>query len=292
MGVAVDTLAADVSAQAFRRARLQVLAPRAKRHVPSKMKHEIRPDEIETVDGEQGGKCGNHNRERSIESVDAMYKVAAEENVTQKDVVRVFAEILTAMVERNDALIRDPDVELDQALRDFHGRKIPKVSLGWYIWRIVYVLNKYPKVETTHFAEDIEYTVKNATSSPGAKVDPVNEDSLSRGLRSFLLAMVYIDRITTKHPGFILSSFSIHRVLLTAILCAAKFSDDFTLDIDVFAEVGGIPLSHMGRMELRMCSLINYEFTLGEEEFTSKCINNLTVAFEIALQRKQKDAQR
>mmetsp|Transcript_1442 Transcript_1442/g.2015 ORF Transcript_1442/g.2015 Transcript_1442/m.2015 type:complete len:289 (+) Transcript_1442:623-1489(+) len=223
---------------------------------------------------------------RSNRSMNDLCKAAVKSKISQKDVVDVFAEMLTRIALANDKIVET--TKLHPATRIFQGKTIPKVSMKWYLWRIVYYLNRFPRVESTYFAEDEENTV-SADHSPGRQVD-VNEESetLSRGLRALLLALVYIDRITTRCPDFLITSLSLHRVVLTAVLCATKFTDDFPLGVDVFARLGGISSFDMSRMELRMCSLISFQFHLTEAEFDSKCMHQLRLAFDLAELQKQK----
>ncbi len=42
----------------------------------------------------------------------------------------------------------------------------------------------------------------------------------------FVLALVYIDRLIQSNPNFVVNSLNIHRLLITAIMLAAKFFDD------------------------------------------------------------------
>jgi hypothetical protein len=74
-------------------------------------------------------------------------------------------------------------------------------------------------------------------------------------------------------------------VLLTAILTATKFSDDFPLGVEVFARLGGIATKDMGKMEMAFCSLIGFDFNVNPAEFEAKCMKNLSLAFDIASQR-------
>jgi len=205
-----------------------------------------------------------------------IYKAAVESKVTQKDVVVIFGEMVKNLVNKEALNSNSPAI-----LLPFCGTKEPKVSIEWYLWRIVYYLNKYPNVELTFFAED-EQTIP-ADLSSGKTIDVHKEgNAISRGLRSLLVALIYIDRVTEAHPNFKLSPLSVHRVFLTAILVAAKFLDDFPLGVNVFAKLGGISTKEMNNMELRFCSLIHFNLVVREIEFEQKGMRNLRYAFEIA----------
>mmetsp|Transcript_23163 Transcript_23163/g.43209 ORF Transcript_23163/g.43209 Transcript_23163/m.43209 type:complete len:129 (-) Transcript_23163:67-453(-) len=72
------------------------------------------------------------------------------------------------------------------------------------------------------------------------------------------------------------------------MLAATKFSDDFSLSVDVFATLGGIPSREMSQLELHFCSLAGFNFHVSEDEFEHKCMRNLEAAFEIASSRINK----
>lgn len=61
----------------------------------------------------------------------------------------------------------------------------------------------------------------------------------------FVLALVYIDRLIQR-DGFVLVSLNIHRIIITSLMIAAKFFDDFYFNNAFYARVGGI-----GTVEVR-----------------------------------------
>jgi hypothetical protein len=55
----------------------------------------------------------------------------------------------------------------------------------------------------------------------------------------FVLALVYIDRLIQR-DNFVLVSLNVHRVVITSLMIAAKFFDDFYFNNAFYARVGGI----------------------------------------------------
>jgi hypothetical protein len=71
------------------------------------------------------------------------------------------------------------------------------------------------------------------------------------------MALVYIDRLIAK-GGLELTSMNVHRVLITAVLLAAKFFDDQYYNNAYFAKVGGLPCNEINTLELEMLFYIGF----------------------------------
>lgn len=56
----------------------------------------------------------------------------------------------------------------------------------------------------------------------------------------FVLALVYIDRLIQRN-SLLLTSLNVHRVIVTAVMLAAKFFDDQYFNTAYYAKVGGVP---------------------------------------------------
>jgi len=56
----------------------------------------------------------------------------------------------------------------------------------------------------------------------------------------FILALIYIDRLIQRN-NFLLTELNVHRVVITAIMLAAKFFDDQYFNNNYYAKVGGVP---------------------------------------------------
>jgi hypothetical protein len=79
---------------------------------------------------------------------------------------------------------------------------------------------------------------------------------------------VYIDRIVANH-GFHLTELNVHRILLTAILLAAKFLDDAYYNNDFYSKLGGVPLAELNSLELEFLRLTRFELHVTEAQYVS-----------------------
>jgi len=84
---------------------------------------------------------------------------------------------------------------------------------------------------------------------------------------SFLVAIIFIDRIITTR-NLLITSFNVHRILITSILIAAKILDDSTVyNNKYYAHVGGIPLKELNELECTFLSLISFDLNISPELF-------------------------
>lgn len=82
----------------------------------------------------------------------------------------------------------------------------------------------------------------------------------------FVLALVYIDRLIQRN-NFLLTELNVHRVVITAILLAAKFFDDAYYNNAYYAKVGGVLVSEMNGLEVDFLFRINFSLHVPPELF-------------------------
>lgn len=73
----------------------------------------------------------------------------------------------------------------------------------------------------------------------------------------FILALIYIDRLIERN-NFLLTELNVHRVVITAILLAAKFFDDAYYNNAYYAKVGGVLVSELNGLEVDFLFRINF----------------------------------
>eukprot|EP00899_Mesostigma_viride_P002226 jgi/Mesvir1/12003/Mv00307-RA.1 len=112
----------------------------------------------------------------------------------------------------------------------FHGLRAPDISIRAYLERI----EKY------------------ADCSP----------------QSFVVAYVYIVRLCTMYPDFAITSTNVHRLLITAIMIAAKFLDDIYFNNSYYAKVGGISCAELNLLERNFLRCVDFDLNVTEQEFT------------------------
>jgi hypothetical protein len=85
---------------------------------------------------------------------------------------------------------------------------------------------------------------------------------------SFILALIYLDRITERESDFVINHFCIHRLFLAALVVAAKFIDDKFYKNDYYARVGGVANWEMNILEHQFLGLIDFNLYVHEDEFS------------------------
>jgi hypothetical protein len=83
----------------------------------------------------------------------------------------------------------------------------------------------------------------------------------------YVLALVYINRITKMEPSITVCNLSMHRLLLFAVLVAAKFHDDLRYGNIYYAKVGGLPIAEVNKLELKFLQLIDWKTVVDAEEY-------------------------
>lgn len=73
----------------------------------------------------------------------------------------------------------------------------------------------------------------------------------------FVLALVFIDRLIQRN-SLLLTSLNVHRIIITAVMLAAKFFDDAYFNNAYYAKVGGVPTSEVNALELEFLFSINF----------------------------------
>jgi len=84
---------------------------------------------------------------------------------------------------------------------------------------------------------------------------------------SFVLALIYIDRLISKNGNFLVNSLNVHRLIITSIMLAVKFFDDQYLNNAYFGEVGGVSCKEMNLLEIEFLFMINFELYVESDLF-------------------------
>nr|XP_043609717.1 cyclin-P3-1-like isoform X2 [Erigeron canadensis] len=78
----------------------------------------------------------------------------------------------------------------------------------------------------------------------------------------FVVARVYMDRFI-QYGNVNLTSLSVHRLLITSIMLAAKFIDDAFYNNAYYAKVGGVTTAELNRLEMKF--LFGLDFRLHRD---------------------------
>jgi hypothetical protein len=90
---------------------------------------------------------------------------------------------------------------------------------------------------------------------------------LCRGEETFILALVYVDRLLSKWPYWRLTSFNIHRVVLTCLLLAVKINEDEVRSNHYYARVGGVSLTELNRLEAVLCAALDWRLYVSTDVY-------------------------
>lgn len=142
-------------------------------------------------------------------------------------IVRVLAAVLERLVSANKSSSADTSSP-NCEITKFHALKAPGIGILQYLERI----HKYASCST----------------------------------ECFILALIYIDRLIQRN-SFILSELNVHRVVITAVLLAAKFFDDAYYNNAYYAKVGGVHVSEMNSLEVDFLFRINFSLHVSPEVF-------------------------
>ena len=83
----------------------------------------------------------------------------------------------------------------------------------------------------------------------------------------FVLALIYIDRLIQRN-NFLLTELNVHRVVLVAILLAAKFFDDAYYNNSYYAKVGGVhTTAELNGLEVDFLFRIHFSLRVTPELF-------------------------
>ena len=124
----------------------------------------------------------------------------------------------------------------------FEGEIVPHISLGDYLCRLRKYINR---------------------------LFPLNsaEWGVSPGMRSVIIAMIYIDRLLEKPSGVRVTQFNIHRLCMAAVFVAAKYLEDDALPKGFLANVAGVSKKQLAQIETTFCCKIEFDLRVTEEDF-------------------------
>eukprot|EP00831_Metopus_contortus_P082385 TRINITY_DN8891_c0_g1_i3.p1 TRINITY_DN8891_c0_g1~~TRINITY_DN8891_c0_g1_i3.p1 ORF type:complete len:207 (+),score=5.98 TRINITY_DN8891_c0_g1_i3:98-718(+) len=116
----------------------------------------------------------------------------------------------------------------------------------------------------------LKATCFQASRVPGISI-PAYLDRIARyshcSPSCFIVAFLYIDRILQMNPDFHLNSFSIHRLILSALVVAIKYLDDEYYTLIDYAKIGGISAREMAFLEAEFLKYLRYSLYISQELF-------------------------
>lgn len=87
----------------------------------------------------------------------------------------------------------------------------------------------------------------------------------SAGVRSILMALVLIQRSKLQ-----VTILTVHRLLMTSVLIAVKFAEDFAISNTFWGDVGGTTLQDVNKMELEFCQIVDWKFQVSCDAYAEQ----------------------
>jgi hypothetical protein len=83
----------------------------------------------------------------------------------------------------------------------------------------------------------------------------------------YVIALVIIDRVGKVDSSLTLCELNVHRLLVSAVMLAAKFHDDVYYSNAYYAKVGGLSVKEINQLESRLLKLLNWKVNVAAEEY-------------------------
>ncbi|KAL0487506.1 cyclin kinase regulator CYCU4 [Acrasis kona] len=150
-----------------------------------------------------------------------------------KNVEEIFGvgpeDFISVFADLLEAIVENGDLTQRQDMTVFHNAVPPAISIHNYLQRI------------------LKFTLCSSVC--------------------YLISMVYLDRIVKLNPSFTISSKSIHRLILTSVMTAAKFFDEKFINNAYFAKVGGVTIAEMNNLEKEFLNMIGFSLHVSPSVF-------------------------
>lgn len=131
------------------------------------------------------------------------------------------------------------------------------------------VLERLVDASSNFVQDDTQVTKFHALRAPAIGIcqylERINKYA-SCSSECFVLALIYIDRLIQRN-NFVLTELNVHRVVITAVLLAAKFFDDAYYNNAYYAKVGGVLVSEMNSLEVEFLFRINFSLRVVPEVY-------------------------
>lgn len=171
-------------------------------------------------------------------SFDSEVDVDETENTTQcaqseqvqvnKDLLKAISKTLSLVLEENQRMKNFSKKIKEQSNMIFSSKQPPQISLYDYLYRIKY------------YSEMSDSTV--------------------------IIALIYIDRFC-EITSITLTPYNIHRILFGSILCAIKYNEDVFYENKYYAEIAGVSLKELNKIEYDFIDLIDFNLFITKQQF-------------------------
>lgn len=140
------------------------------------------------------------------------------------------------------ASLQQPQRRSTDETKIFEGEIIPQISLGDYLCRLRKYINRLFPVNTSEWG-------------------------VSPGMRSVVIALIYIDRLLEKRDAVKVTQYNIHRLCMAAVFVAAKYLEDDALPKNFLSNVAGVNKKQLAQIETTFCCKVEFDLRVTEEDF-------------------------
>lgn len=82
-----------------------------------------------------------------------------------------------------------------------------------------------------------------------------------------VLSLVYVDRVVKRNRDFVVSPWSMHRVIFTSVMVAVKFWDDTYFSNSFYAKIGGVTLKECCALEAQFLQFVGWRLAVEPLEY-------------------------
>jgi len=86
----------------------------------------------------------------------------------------------------------------------------------------------------------------------------------------FVLALEYIFRLTHQCPKVIVNDNSVHQILITCIMIAAKFIDDKLFKNTFYARLAGLPVINISTFEVKLMFFLKFNLHVLPQQYNAR----------------------
>jgi len=149
-------------------------------------------------------------------------------NLTRQQLVETVSSLLEEMIQGRLANYLTAD-EIPTKTA-FHASKLPPISIKSYLERF-------------------------------AKFSDCSDDA-------FIYALIYLDKAGDLFEDFNLDSFNVHRMILTCLVVACKFNNDFYYKNSYYAKIGGLKAEEFNVLEKEfLVDYVNFSLYVSQETY-------------------------
>lgn len=148
---------------------------------------------------------------------------------TRQRIITVLSEVLDRLCDRNNRYLADNEDRHESLVTRFHALRPPTIDIKYYLQRI-------------------------------SKYSNCSEEC-------FVLALIFIDRLIRANEKFLVTSLNVHRLIITAVMIAAKFFDDQYFNNAYYGKVGGVACREMNLLEIEFLFMLNFNLFVELSEY-------------------------